>query len=135
LDISVTKNIVPNIELVVADFENGPSSLVSDSIDCVLSLAVLEHLNTPSAYLADIRRVLKPEGTLILTTPSPAAKPVLEFLAYDLHLIDRTEIDDHKHYFSKGELRETFKQTGFPGKSILVKNFQLGMNIVAICRK
>jgi SAM-dependent methyltransferase len=40
------------------------------SIDVVLCTQVLEHIPEPMAVLAEIRRVLKPGGTLLLSVPS-----------------------------------------------------------------
>jgi SAM-dependent methyltransferase len=40
------------------------------SFDVVLSIEGIEHLEDRFAYLRELHRVLKPEGTLILTTPN-----------------------------------------------------------------
>ncbi|MCK6552383.1 class I SAM-dependent methyltransferase [Myxococcota bacterium] len=40
------------------------------SFDVVLCSEVLEHVRTPARALAEMRRVLKPSGTLLLSTPS-----------------------------------------------------------------
>src|SRR5207248_1308246 len=40
------------------------------SFDAVLSIEGIEHLEDRFAYLREICRVLKPQGTLILTTPN-----------------------------------------------------------------
>lgn len=40
----------------------------SESVDVVLSLQVLEHVDDTSIYFSEIKRVLKPEGLLWLTT-------------------------------------------------------------------
>jgi SAM-dependent methyltransferase len=53
------------------DFEYGPDSLLgasSTDYDCVLSSQVLEHVGSPSVYLKECFRVLKPGGWLILST-------------------------------------------------------------------
>jgi SAM-dependent methyltransferase len=39
-----------------------------DSFDAVVSMEVLEHLHSPERVVDEIRRVLKPEGRLVLTT-------------------------------------------------------------------
>jgi SAM-dependent methyltransferase len=44
------------------------------SFDLVTSFQVLEHVPDPSPYLGEIRRVLRPGGTLILTTPNAAVR-------------------------------------------------------------
>ncbi|MBP6256774.1 hypothetical protein KA405_03490 [Patescibacteria group bacterium] len=39
-----------------------------------------------------------------MTTPSVWSQPVLELLAYRLHVISEEEIRDHKEYFDKQKL-------------------------------
>ncbi|MBW2278431.1 MAG: class I SAM-dependent methyltransferase, partial [Deltaproteobacteria bacterium] len=41
------------------------------SFDCVLMLAVIEHVPDQRAALGEAHRVLNPGGTLLLTTPNP----------------------------------------------------------------
>jgi SAM-dependent methyltransferase len=38
--------------------------------DGVISVEVIEHVAQPERYLAEVRRVLKPDGTFVLTTPN-----------------------------------------------------------------
>lgn len=73
----------------------------NESFDVVTMLAVLEHLSYPEDILKEIYRVLKKDGRLIITVPSKIAKPILEFLAYKMHVIDRLEIEDHKNIIIK----------------------------------
>ena len=40
------------------------------SIDIVFSLATLEHLHRPELFLAELNRVLKPGGVLLVTVPN-----------------------------------------------------------------
>ena len=79
------------------------------------SLAVIEHLPVDEvlSHLRDIGACLRPGGTLVLTTPTPAAKPVLEFLAFRLGVISQQEIADHRHYWNTKELRGALHQAGF----------------------
>ena len=41
------------------------------STDYIFCLEVMEHLDNPTAFLAEVRRVLKPTGKLILSVPNP----------------------------------------------------------------
>jgi SAM-dependent methyltransferase len=53
------------------DFQYGADSRLPSELadyDCVLSSQVLEHVLSPSSYLAEGYRVLKPGGSLILST-------------------------------------------------------------------
>lgn len=57
------------IELDLKIVPNVPLDLDPGSIDCVLSNQVLEHVPDPGFYLGEASRVLKDDGTLILTAP------------------------------------------------------------------
>lgn len=48
--------------------ENGRVDCEDMSFDCVLSSQVLEHVTSPQVYLAEARRILKTNGSLILST-------------------------------------------------------------------
>jgi SAM-dependent methyltransferase len=118
--------------ILAADL-NKPLPIESNTVDFVTSLANIEHLHDPLLNLKEIHRVLKTQGTLVLTTPSTAAKPVLECLAFKLKLIDPMEILDHKMYFSKALLESYLSQAGF--KQFWIKRFQCGMNLHAVAIK
>jgi 2-polyprenyl-3-methyl-5-hydroxy-6-metoxy-1,4-benzoquinol methylase len=94
--------------------------------DVVTLLAVLEHLSHPRAMIEEIGRVLKPRGQVILTVPSLAAKPVLEFLAYRVGIVSETEIRDHKCYYDRKSLEVLFAGSGLTIDRH--RYFQLGMN-------
>jgi SAM-dependent methyltransferase len=49
---------------------NGRLPFADASFDVVLSIEGIEHLEDRFAYLRELHRVLKPQGTLILTTPN-----------------------------------------------------------------
>lgn len=115
------------LRLVESDL-NKALPLPNESADVVTSLAVLEHLNEPDFHLKEIYRTLKPGGKLVLTTPSPWAKPILEFIAYRLHIIDDAEIRDHKNYFNSKQLAIMFKKAGFSESAVKSKTFMFGLN-------
>lgn len=119
---------------VVADL-NQALPLPSESVDIATSLAVLEHLVRPDVHVSELYRTLRSEGTLLLTTPAPAAKPILEFIAYRLHIIDEGEIRDHKHYFNQQELRSLLIQAGFSPSRIVYHPFLFGLNQLIIATK
>src|SRR5262245_50454864 len=47
---------------------NGELPCPDNSVDCVLSSQVLEHVYAPRLYLAEAFRVLRPNGSLVLST-------------------------------------------------------------------
>jgi 2-polyprenyl-3-methyl-5-hydroxy-6-metoxy-1,4-benzoquinol methylase len=59
---------VPNLRYSVQDSE--ALTFADASFDVVTSLEVIEHVSRPKAMLAEIARVLRPGGTLVLSCPS-----------------------------------------------------------------
>lgn len=58
---------LPNLSLVEDDIQ--ATALEPASFDLVLCSEVIEHLRDPAAALASIRRLLRPGGVLVLSTP------------------------------------------------------------------
>jgi SAM-dependent methyltransferase len=72
----------PDLEVFCCDLGrlSGPRAVRADvqalpfaerSFDAVLLLAVIEHVPSHQAALSDARRVLRPGGVLLVTTPNP----------------------------------------------------------------
>lgn len=124
----------PDLRLLEADL-GEPLDIPDRSVDVVLSLAVLEHMERPQVHVAEAHRILRSPGLLLLTSPSRASRPLLEFLAYRLHLIDAEEIRDHRHYFDAREIRELLVDAGFAGDDVRYRPFLLGLNQFVVARK
>jgi ubiquinone/menaquinone biosynthesis C-methylase UbiE len=60
----VSKNGLTNVEAVLSD---GPTGLPDAGIDVVLLYDVLHHLKSPEDTLAELHRVLKPDGVLSMS--------------------------------------------------------------------
>lgn len=103
------------------------------SFDVVTMLAVLEHLRFPEAIVAEVFRVLRGGGVFVGTVPSTWAKPVLEFLAFRLNIVNPDEIRDHKQYFNRGSLEKLLGQAGF--SSLKHRYFQCRMNNLFFSKK
>jgi 2-polyprenyl-3-methyl-5-hydroxy-6-metoxy-1,4-benzoquinol methylase len=119
-----------DIEYKSADL-NGRIPLNDESVDIVTALAVIEHLMRPDNFFAEVLRILKPCGCCIMTTPSPRAKPVLEWLAYRLKIISENDIRDHKNYFTKKQLLGLMCKF----RNHDIKSFQFGFNTIIFAQK
>jgi SAM-dependent methyltransferase len=58
----------PNLRFLCKDIYN--LELEGDSFDVVCSLQVIEHLHQPGRFMEEARRVLKPGGICVLSTPN-----------------------------------------------------------------
>lgn len=129
-DKKVKNNMYDNIQLFGIDDLNNGVPLSDGTVDIVTMLALIEHLERPDKILMEAFRILKPQGKIILTAPSVYAKPVLEFMAFQLCVISAEEIRDHKQYYSNDQLALNLGKAGF--KDIVVKNFMFGFNQIAL---
>ncbi len=62
-----------------------PLDLPDAAFDVALSYETLEHVPDPRTFVSELARVLKPGGTLVLTTPNRLWEPV-HWLSATLHL-------------------------------------------------
>lgn len=89
------------LDFVVADLA-GSIPLASHSADVVVALDVIEHLDDDRGALAEIRRVLKPAGRLVVSVP-----------AFQSLWSRHDELHHHKRRYSKRGLRELVTSSGF----------------------
>jgi SAM-dependent methyltransferase len=88
----------PTARLACADAARLP--LPDASIDIVVSFETIEHVPDASAMLAELRRVLKPGGRLVLSTPNRAFGPLERHTANRFHVRE----------FAADELRDLLNQ-------------------------
>ncbi len=119
----------PRATIMRASFD-GRLPFGDGSFTKIVSLASLEHLDDPASLLRESRRLLGRGGMLILTTPTPAAKPVLVALAA-FGIVNKEEIAEHRRYFGRDELVGLCRAAGF--SRVEHRHFELGFNQLVIC--
>jgi SAM-dependent methyltransferase len=82
-----------NLEFQVADCLDLP--FAADAFDCVVSFETLEHLADQDGLLREFRRVLKPEGFLLLSSPDRAvySGELQNRNEYHVRELDRNELE------------------------------------------
>lgn len=109
----------------IVNYDHSP--MEGKQFDTIVFLAVIEHIDVSEVYLIfdKFSKHLKKRGKILITTPTPKSKWILELLAA-IGILDKQNIDEHKHYWDKKDIVDLANKNGF--KVIEYKNFQLGFN-------
>ena len=91
--VEIARKIHQHPELSFAHTDGRVLEFDDGSFDCVLLLEVLEHTFNPRGLIAEIHRVLKPGGCLIVSVPN----------ASSYHTLARTLLLNIKSYYRKME--------------------------------
>ncbi len=104
--------------VVRATFEGPHLPFRGQTFDCVTCLDVIEHLFDPRPLLRELRRVLRPNGILILQTPNVRHYLQLYRIAVKGHgpqtSGDPEGVDGgHVHYFTAKDVAILIREAGF----------------------
>jgi SAM-dependent methyltransferase len=112
-----------------------PWPVPDESIDLAICRYVVEHVEDPDAFLADVRRVLRPGGRFLFLTPSRYHPVMLvsSLLPHGLHqaILGRTKRSAGNDVFptfyrmnSKRDLRACARRHGFSVELLIQRDFQ-----------
>jgi len=96
--------------------------------EIVLALAVFEHIE-PSLLIDTLDRLYNltsPTAVIFATVPTPLSRPILEYLAYKVKLVDASQIQDHKVYYDELWLKYILAKSSWKLKEY--STFQFGLN-------
>lgn len=105
--------------ITTVDIQKGRLGFPDSYFDCVTLFDVLEHLTRPYDALEELKRVLKPGGSIILTTPNLRSISRLVKGKKWIGTYDPT----HKWLFDSRSLRFLLERSGF--SSIVIKTYFL----------
>jgi ubiquinone/menaquinone biosynthesis C-methylase UbiE len=113
------------------DLENTPIPVPDETFDYVLCCEVLEHMEIdPMFMLAELNRVLKQNGTLILTTPNVvSSRGITKMLNgiepyFYMHYTKNRELHRHNYEYSIYSLTKLIKAAGFDGSAWTEDTFE-----------
>jgi len=118
------------ITFIHHDIESGdPFPFYDEFCDVVTMLAVIEHIspNNLSKVIAELYRVLKRGGLLIITTPSHWTGFILNGMSL-LRLISRQEVKDHKELYTSDDIMKALQLGGFAPGNMEQGCFEFYMN-------
>lgn len=118
-----------NVSLLKARGEDLPFR--DNSFDLIISSEVIEHIKDVERFIRSVRRVLKNQGVVIITTPSRfnyvtlvgkvvprKFKNMLRRYVYYLPQSE-TDVDPHEYEYTPEEMKNMFEKNGFKVDKIL----------------
>jgi 2-polyprenyl-3-methyl-5-hydroxy-6-metoxy-1,4-benzoquinol methylase len=103
--------------------DGEPLPLEDASVDVVWAGEVIEHVVDVAPWLSEVRRVLRPRGTLLLTTPHHGPLILLGLALSPRRFAEHFEPrSDHVRFFSPRTLRALLHELGFDVAQLRVEN-------------
>jgi SAM-dependent methyltransferase len=119
------------------DLNSFPTLPFEDGFFSVVTLlAVVEHVDPESLVklFQESRRVLGPDGMVILTTPAAWSDRLLHFMA-GIALVSQEEIEEHVYAYTLPLLGWYFGAAGFAMENLRFGYFEFGLNLWATARR
>jgi SAM-dependent methyltransferase len=122
----------PDREFIKNDIESEPLGF-KEEFDTVLMVALIEHILNQRHLLEECHKALRPNGALVITTPTPFGNDIVHRNGAKLGLFHKSVADHHVVIYDKRRLQAAGALVGFT----LAKHtyFQLRCNQLAILRK
>jgi 2-polyprenyl-3-methyl-5-hydroxy-6-metoxy-1,4-benzoquinol methylase len=98
----------PGLDFGLAALD-GPLPIDDNAYDVVWASEVIEHVADTAQWLSEVRRVLRPQGRLLLTTPNHSR---LRLLVAGIELYSQP-LGDHLHLYSAHSLGEVLHDFDF----------------------
>ena len=119
-------------EFVLGDIEKSNTNLIAGSFDTVVMAALLEHLKSPTVALATIHKLLRGNGRLLITTPTPlGCRP--HGVGSHLGLTHPEAAQEHEQFYDFDSLERMTKDAGFTLEHY--ERFLLGLNQLVVAGK
>lgn len=130
--VSYQRERFPQHEFYVCDVEQEPLPTDGMWFDTVLMAAVIEHLANPGRVLDQVAGHLRPEGRLVLTTPTPWGERIHRVGAR-LGLFHPDAAAEHKHAYDRRNPEALLTAHDF--SVVLYQTFELGANQLVVSRR
>jgi len=131
IDLTVKKDgLKKGIMLKKLDMEKSSKwPFKNNFFDTITMLAVIEHIRPDRLQymFKEVRRVLRPGGRFILTTPPYWSNRLLGFMA-KLKLLSREEVKEHRRLYSRTSIKHLLYKTGFERGKIKSGYFVMFLN-------
>jgi 2-polyprenyl-3-methyl-5-hydroxy-6-metoxy-1,4-benzoquinol methylase len=106
---------------------NTPLPLPAASFDLIVAIEIVEHLENPRATAREWRRLLRPGGALVMSTPNTESiRSLLSFMARGQHAsFTARSYPEHITPLARVDLQRVLAEAGFTGIEFSWSNFGL----------
>ena len=101
--------------------------------DCILMIALIEHLFNQQHIMSEVVDALNPDGIVVMTTPTPFGNDIVHRLGGNMGLFAKAAVDDHIVIYNHHRFRLMAGEVGLQIKSY--RTFQFFCNQIAILEK
>jgi ubiquinone/menaquinone biosynthesis C-methylase UbiE len=129
VNLDFAKRLVPNAKFFISDIRSLPFN--HSEFDFVSALEVLDHFENPGEVLSEIHRILKNNGTFLMSIPD--SESILWNIIWWIwtRTFGQRWVGEHKVSFSEKKLTELLQKNGF--NQIKVKRAFFGLIITVSC--
>ena len=119
------RNAYPEASFFSRDLDQDRLDL-GRQFDCILMVALIEHIFNQKHVMDEVAKALKPGGTIVLTTPTPFGNDVVHRLGATIGLFAKAAVDDHIVIYNHHRLKMLANEIGL--KLTRYYTFQLHCN-------
>jgi 2-polyprenyl-3-methyl-5-hydroxy-6-metoxy-1,4-benzoquinol methylase len=114
------------IRWLTADL-NAPLPLPAASFDLIVAIEIIEHLENPRATAREWRRLLRPDGALVMSTPNTESiRSLLSFAARGQHAsFTARSYPEHVSPLARIDVQRFLREAGFTDVQFFWSNFGL----------
>ena len=121
-----------NGQFVQGDITSEVFSSSMEPFETVVIAALIEHLKFPKIAFKHMYDLLKPNGKIVITTPSLIGGLIHSYASL-LYLTNREAALEHHKFYNRNSLKKMLIQHGFVME--YYEKFQVGLNQIAVGRK
>ena len=98
--------------------------------DCILMLAIIEHLSNQKHVMTEVKRTLKPEGVVLITTPTVFGNNIVLRFGARLGLFAKSAVNNHIFIYNRHRFIVLTNEIGLELRQH--QTFQLFCNQLAV---
>jgi glycosyltransferase 2 family protein len=98
---------------------------VTTRFDIIILAAVVEHVDDPTRFIAELKEHLQDDGKIIITTPTSLANRIL-LIGSKFRLFSKEGVREHKSLLGKRDFIEIASRTSL--RLVMYRRFELGLN-------